>query len=196
MRACQHTSSQLPRLLAHTPHYTAKALVPEEVTQLRDKADLGWAQDKPPGSSHGTWSTPHWSLAGLGLLAWNLAVCNSVGPFLPRSQPTRGLCPRLPESPSEGRGLQARQSQARPSETQPQTRAGHHCVSLPFHWLYLLRQRTQDSGATAPAVAITRPRESARMQPQGGGGRPTLGGNGPQVSLHFVNSGQETKVLF
>lgn len=55
----------------------------------------------------------------------------------------------------------------------------------------------EDAGlrATAPAVAVTRPLESARMQARGGDGRPTLGGNGAQVSPHFVNSGQETKAL-
>lgn len=33
------------------------------------------------------------------------------------------------------------------------------------------------------------------MQAQGGDGRPTVEGNSPQVFLHFVNSGPETKVL-
>lgn len=137
-------ATNFPDSLHTQPNTEPKTLLPKGVTQLRDTADLRWAYDKPPGSSMGPWSTPNWSLVGLGLLIWNLA--NFVQPFLPHSQPTRGLCPRLPESPSEGRGLLARQSQARPSETQPQTRAGHHCVSLPFHWLYLLRRRTQDSG--------------------------------------------------
>lgn len=99
----------------------------------------------------------------------------------------------LPEIPSEGRGLQARQSQARPSETQSQSRAGHHCVSLPFPLPLFTPDQDAGLGATAPAVAVTRPLESARMQAQGGDGRPTLGGNGPQISLHFVNSDKRRK---
>lgn len=77
-------------------------------------------------------------------LAWPLSV-TSFSPFSP-PRPTRGLCPRLPRSPSEGRGLQV-PAEAGPPLRNPPRRAGDHCVSFPSdRFIYSPGRRTRSHG--------------------------------------------------
>ena len=87
---------------------------------------------------------------------------NSFQPSLPKARSTRGLCPRLPGSPSEGRGLQI-PAEADPPLRNPAPKCWKLLCELPFRPLYLL-PKTQD----AEPQAVTRTHESHTHEPKTG----------------------------
>lgn len=117
----------------------------------------GWAQDTQiPALVVAT------GAGGPPGLAWHLDVCNFFQPSLLQQRPTRGLCPRLPGSPSEGRGLQV-PAEAGPPLRNPARSAGDYCVSFPSD-CFIYSAGLQD----AEPQAVTRTQGSTHTHPRSG----------------------------